>query len=87
MDATYTGNEQHPPNDEDLLTRLTRLLERAERATLDEWLTVDEAAKALNVSKKWIYKEANNLPWLKRVNQRFWRASRKGLEKWMASQP
>ena len=60
------------------------MLKQAEQATLDEWVTVDDAAKRLKVSKNWIYKEAHKLPWLKRVNKRLWRVSQQGLQQWMS---
>ena len=70
---------------EELLAGLEQLLRRAERASLDEWLTVDHVAKILKVSKRWIYDNAHDLPWLKRVNDRLWRVSRHELQRWMAS--
>ncbi len=71
---------------EEILTRLRRIEARLEqREPMDEWLTVEQAAKILKVSKKWIYKEAHELPWLKRVNDRLWRVSRHELQRWMAS--
>ena len=94
MYEKYAGHVDLAPTDqrelptaspEELFTRLERLLKRVEQATPDEWLTVDRAAKILKVSKKWIYKEAHELPWLKRVNERLWRVSRNGLQKWMES--
>ncbi len=72
---------------EEILTRLRRIEARLERRDpLDEWLTVEQAADILKVSRKWIYKEAHDLPWLKRVNERLWRVSRKELQRWMTSQ-
>ena len=73
---------------EEILTRLRRIEARLEhRDPMDEWLTVEQTAGILKVSKRWIYKEAHELPWIKRVNERLWRVSRKELQRWMTSQP
>ena len=73
---------------EEILTRLRRIeAHLTQREPLDEWLTVKQAANVLKVSTRWIYDNAHNLPWLKRVNDRLWRVSRRGLQQWMEACP
>jgi excisionase family DNA binding protein len=50
--------------------------------TQDELLTASEAAPLLGVSKRWMYRKADELPFTRRLSGGTLRFSRKGLERW-----
>jgi hypothetical protein len=52
----------------------------------DEMLTVQEVAQRLRRSPKWVYRRCNALPFARRLDNRSWVFSQKGLERWLARQ-
>jgi Helix-turn-helix domain len=52
----------------------------------DVLLTADEAATILRRSAKWLYRRAPKLPFARRLDNRSWVFSKRGLEKWLARQ-
>lgn len=48
----------------------------------DTLLKVDEAAARLGVSKRWMYRKADSLPFTKRLTGGTLRFSARGLERW-----
>ncbi len=68
---------------EEILTRLRRIeAHLTQRAPLDEWLTVAQAAELTKFSKDYFYDNADSLPFMYRVGREL-RVSREGLAKWM----
>jgi excisionase family DNA binding protein len=55
------------------------------KAGPDRLLTVVEAAERLGVSKRWIYRRVDSLPFAKRLSEGSLRFSERGLEKWKQS--
>lgn len=51
----------------------------------DALLTVQEAADLLGVSKRWVYRKADDLPFTRRLSGGTLRFSRKGLDRWKES--
>jgi predicted DNA-binding transcriptional regulator AlpA len=51
----------------------------------DELLTVKQAAHALNVDERWMYRHAPSLPFTRRLGNRTLRFSERGLRRWMES--
>jgi hypothetical protein len=51
----------------------------------DQMLTVDEAASILRCERRWIYRHANTLPFVRRLSPRSLLCSRKGVERWLAT--
>jgi hypothetical protein len=49
----------------------------------DEWLTPEEFEALTHISKRWLYDNADALPFVRRVNRKLLRVSRKGLIRWM----
>lgn len=52
----------------------------------DQMLTVDEAAKLLRRSRRWFYRRAKSLPFIRRTSARSLLVSRAGLQKWLERQ-
>jgi len=52
----------------------------------DKWLTAQEVALALRKSVKWVYRRAARLPFARRLDNRSWVFSKKGLERWLGRQ-
>ena len=67
---------------EELLARMERLLRESERAALDPWLTVQQAADLTQFNVSYFYDNADSLPFMYRVGREL-RVSRAGLAKWM----
>jgi hypothetical protein len=58
-------------------------------ASVDEdetWLTPDEAAPILRRKKRWIYRNAARLPFVRKVSGRGMLCSEKGLRRWLERQ-
>jgi hypothetical protein len=51
----------------------------------DQMLTVDEAAAILRRERRWIYRHAATLPFVRRLSPRSLLCSRKGVERWLAA--
>ena len=51
----------------------------------DRLLTANEAADQLNVSRRWIYRKADTLPFTRRLSGGTLRFSSAGLTRWQAS--
>jgi predicted DNA-binding transcriptional regulator AlpA len=54
--------------------------------TDDRLLTVQECAARLRKSPKWVYRRVKTLPFARKLDNRAWVFSQKGLEKWLARQ-
>lgn len=52
----------------------------------DTLLTAAEAAAIVRRSTKWLYRRASKLPFARRLDNRSWVFSKKGLEKWIGRQ-
>ena len=48
----------------------------------DRLLTAQEAADRLGVSKRWMYRKADELPFTRRIGEGTLRFSERGLERW-----
>lgn len=48
----------------------------------DRMLTAEEAAELLGVSKRWIYRKAEELPFTRRLSENTLRFSERGLNRW-----
>ena len=53
------------------------------RAENDRLLGVEEAASALGVTKRWLYRHAGNLPFTRRLSRKALRFSEVGLKRWI----
>jgi hypothetical protein len=51
----------------------------------DEMLTTEEAAAMLRRSSRWIYRNADRLPFVKHLSERSMVHSRKGIERYLAT--
>jgi len=51
----------------------------------DDLLTVEEAAAALRVSPRWLYRHAKQLPFARKLSPKVLRFSRSGMARWMAT--
>jgi hypothetical protein len=51
----------------------------------DEMLTTEEAAAMLRRSPRWIYRNADKLPFVKHLSKRSMVHSRKGIERYLAT--
>jgi excisionase family DNA binding protein len=51
----------------------------------DELLTAVEAAERLGVSRQWVYRHQDTLPFMRRLGAGTLRFSARGLERWMES--
>lgn len=51
----------------------------------DRLLTADEAASRLGVSRRWMYRHADTLPFTRRLDRGTLRFSERGLERWQAT--
>ena len=54
-------------------------------SSVDDLLTVSEAAAMLRVSPRWLYRQAKNLPFARKLSRKVLRFSRSGLAKWLAN--
>ena len=54
-------------------------------ASTDQFLNADEAAEILGVNARWMYRNADSLPFTRRLSPRQLRFSEKGLRRWMDS--
>ena len=54
----------------------------AQRNGKDRLLTSDEAAELLGVSRRWVYRKADELPFTRRLSGGTLRFSERGLERW-----
>jgi hypothetical protein len=59
----------------------------APAAPADEMLTIDEAAALLRRSRRWLYRNADRLPFVKRVSRKSLLCSKARLMRWLAIQP
>ena len=57
-----------------------------EAATLDELLTISEAARRLRTTEDWLYRHAARLPFSVRVGRGQLRFSAQGISHWIATQ-
>jgi hypothetical protein len=57
----------------------------SETADADQMLTVDEAAELLRRKRRWIYRHAATLPFVRRLTPRSLLCSRRGVERWLAA--
>ena len=69
---------------EELVARLERMLKKAEKADLDEWLTVQEAADLTKFAPAYFRDHRNQLDFMFKIGRED-RVSRAGLAKWMKS--
>jgi hypothetical protein len=53
--------------------------------THDQMLTVDEAAAFLRRKPQWIYRNAERLPFVKRITPRSLLCSKNGISRWLAA--
>ena len=51
----------------------------------DDLLTVGEAAAALRVSPRWLYRHAKTLPFTRKLSRKVLRFSRSGITRWLAT--
>ncbi len=51
----------------------------------DRLLTPEEAARALNTTATWIYRNSKSLPFTRKLSRKCLRFSENGLRKWMES--
>lgn len=73
-----------------LLSRLVTLrrpapLRVSGEAEGDRLLSVEEAARILNVTAQWLYRHAPHLPFARRLSRKALRFSEVGLRRWAAS--
>jgi hypothetical protein len=73
-----------------LLSRLVTLRRPAPlgvsgEAEGDCLLSVEEAARILNVTAQWLYRHAHHLPFARRLSRKALRFSEAGLRRWAAS--
>ena len=76
----------------ELFLKLTRQAVREEIRTLiqdlcekDRLLTAQESAKMLAVSPEWLYRNANKLPFTRRLGPKVLRFPQRGIERWIAT--
>jgi predicted DNA-binding transcriptional regulator AlpA len=50
----------------------------------DRLLTVQECAARLRKSTKWVYRRVKTLPFARKLDNRAWVFSERGLERWLA---
>ena len=71
-----------------LLGRLASLgAENKETKAPDRLLTAEEAAKRLNYSTDWVYRNAKKFPFTKRITPHRLRFSESGIEKYIKTRP
>jgi predicted DNA-binding transcriptional regulator AlpA len=51
----------------------------------DDLLTVSEAAAALRLSPRWLYRHAKTLPFARKLSRKVLRFSRAGIARWLAT--
>lgn len=66
-----------------LAARLLVTVEPAVDNDVDTLLTVAEVAGRLRRSTKWVYRRVKALPFARRLDNRSWVFSQKGLDKWI----
>ena len=49
----------------------------------DRLLTAEEAAKVLSVSQDWLYRNAQKLPFARKLGEKMLRFSSQGMQKWL----
>lgn len=49
----------------------------------NQLLTADEAAERLGVTRNWMYRRADSLPFTRRIGKRTLRFSETGIERWL----
>ena len=49
----------------------------------DTPLTAEQAAALIGVSRRWVYRHADRLPFARRINRKNVRFSRAGLQRWL----
>jgi hypothetical protein len=52
----------------------------------DQWITITEASKHICRSRKWFYRRADELPFIKRISPKALLVSRQGLDRWIERQ-
>jgi predicted DNA-binding transcriptional regulator AlpA len=62
----------------------------SEGASIPAWsptdlLTVGEAAAALRISPRWLYRHAKTLPFTRKLSRKVLRFSRSGITRWLAT--
>ena len=67
----------------ELTAALKRVEGKLDRPELDEWLTPEEYEELTHISTRWLYDNADTLPFVRRVNRKVLRVSKKGLIRWM----
>ena len=55
------------------------------QGTDDQMLTVEEAAGMLRKGKRWIYRNAHKLPFVRRLSKRSMLVSKNSLERWLTT--
>lgn len=51
----------------------------------EDLLTIDEAAVALRVSPRWLYRHAKSVPFSRKLSRKVLRFSRAGIARWLAT--
>ena len=51
----------------------------------DRWLTPEEAAPILRRSRRWIYRNKHNLPFVKKISARSFLCSEVGIRRWLST--
>ena len=51
----------------------------------DRFLTIEEAAKMLNVSSDWLYRNSGKLPFRRKLGPKMVRFSSRGIQKYLAA--
>jgi len=51
----------------------------------DDLLTIDEAAKMLCLSPRWLYRHAKTLPFTRKLSRKVLRFSRSGITRWLTT--
>ena len=70
-----------------LTTRLSILQAHAtvQSEAVDRLLTVEEVARTLGVTKRWVQRRARRLPFARRISEHAIRYSESGLRRWMSN--
>lgn len=53
----------------------------------DRLLTPEETAERLGISRRWLYRHSDTLPFTRRLSRKALRFSEAGLRKWQATRP
>ena len=59
----------------------------ADAQDLDDVISLDEAARILNVERSWIIRNASKLPFVRRLSRKNSVCSRSALKRWVATRP